>query len=878
MSIGFDLGGANCVTAVTRRGVAATSRGNMIDVALDEGSKRSVPPAVGFPLKERTMGHVAKKALKSKFKKTVLDPVQQLGEPQAVHTSSYVPLQQTEFPTTGGSPTWAYKIRYRGEEKLIFPEQAVAIMLKHQLQHVKALNVFSNECCITVPNNFPYAKRLALLKAAEIAGLNCLKVVSNTQCLALDYGLLGGKARTETPFATLFVDAGHSGINIGVAKFYNGGWDIIMVDTFSDLSGSFLEDQLVGLFAKKFQAEHGEDFMESKKPIIKVKEKCIKLLKNLVVNEEASMCLDYLYQDLDFTLRVSRDEVTAVVAERLAKFADYLRGFLDFCIEKLGDTKISVVEIVGGVSRMLQMKQTLLEVCKEKLGITSLSATLNADEAAARGCVLQCATLSPRFNLGIKAKDILPYSILVGAPPIDFDESQWQTWKKLNPLFPSFSELNKEKTIKYKTPRSMKLLLIQQDTRGNQFPIGFATVNPDHVTLKEGEEWNKFQILVSLDHSGLLALRAEVSKSYFEFVDVQKQEEVELTEEEYQEALAKAQDEAREKAEAEAAKRKAEKEAKAKAAAESGDAGDAEEQPEPMDVEEEVVVPEVTVSRKKTITVTEKQKKRKINRIHLDVNFVTLMGMTKECQEFITKQEGEQEKFDAECVRIMETRNNLETYVLNAQGDFAQGGKFWDYMTSDEQQNFMNSIMEMDAWLAEDCFDQTFEVYNGQLEKVQPAGNVFETRSREFSRRETALIAMKKVLMDVEKWLADGCKAPEFEHIEDSLKTELTEKFAEATSWLDERQQIHQTTQKTQDPPYMATEISDKMKEFNTAFQAVKNTPKPEPKKEEKAEEAAAGEDKTGEETQPENKAADAPASEEKAKEDEVMEDAEATA
>lgn len=843
----------------------------MIDVALDEGSKRSVPPAVGFPAKERTMGTVAKKALKSKFKKTVLDAVQQLGEPRMNHSSSYVPLEQTEFPTTGGAPTFAYKVRYRGEEKLIHPEQAVAILLKHQLRHVQALNVFSKECCITVPNNCSYAKRQALLKAAEIAGLNCLKVVSNTQCLALDYGLLGGKSRTEVPFATLFVDCGHSGINIGVTKFYNGGWDIIMVDTFHDLGGSYLEDQMVQLFGKKFQAEHGIDFLESKKPIIKVKDRCIKLLKNLVVNEEASMDIDFLYEDCDFTLRISRDEITEIVADRLKSFTEHLGNFIDLCVAKLKDTKITVVEVVGGVSRMPQMKQTLLEVCKEKLGIGSLSATLNADEAAARGCVLQCAILSPRFNLGTKAKDILPYSILVGRQPIDFDESQWMN-SKLDTLFPTFNELNKTKTIKFKVPRSMKLLLIQQDTRGNNFPIGFATVNPDHVTLEEGEEWSRFQILVALDHSGLISLRAEVSKSYIDLVDVNKQQEVELTEEEYQEALAKAQQEAREKAEAEAAKRKAEKEAAAaKAAEENGDAGDAapaEDQPEPMDVEEEIVVPEVTVSRTKTITVTEKQKKKKILKVDIPADFIPFMGMTKECQEFITKQENEQEQFDAECVRILETRNNLETYVLNAQGDFAEGGKFWDYMTPQERQSFMNSIMEMDSWLAEDCFDQTFEVYNSQLEKVQPTGNVFETRFREFTRRETALVAMKKVLIDVEKWLAEGHKAPEYEHIEDSIKAELQEKLVESTTWLDERQQLHQTTRKDQDPPYMASEISDKMREFNGVFQAVKKTPKPEPPKEEEKKE---GEDVKGEATpEAENKAEAEP----QQPEDEVMEDA----
>ena len=59
---------------------------------------------------------------------------------------------------------------------------------------------------------------------------------------------------------------------------------------------------------------------------------------------------------------------------------------------KLDD--ISSVEIVGGSSRIPAIKNLI-----EKIYRKVPSTTLNADEAVARGCALQCAMLSPTFKV-----------------------------------------------------------------------------------------------------------------------------------------------------------------------------------------------------------------------------------------------------------------------------------------------------------------------------------------------------------------------------------------------------------------------------------------------------------------------------------------------
>ena len=63
------------------------------------------------------------------------------------------------------------------------------------------------------------------------------------------------------------------------------------------------------------------------------------------------------------------------------------------------------VEIVGGSTRIGSVKRALTEI----LGGKTLSTTMNADEAVARGAALQSAILSPRFK-------VLPYEIVEAQP------------------------------------------------------------------------------------------------------------------------------------------------------------------------------------------------------------------------------------------------------------------------------------------------------------------------------------------------------------------------------------------------------------------------------------------------------------------------------
>ncbi|CAG06206.1 unnamed protein product, partial [Tetraodon nigroviridis] len=68
---------------------------------------------------------------------------------------------------------------------------------------------------------------------------------------------------------------------------------------------------------------------------------------------------------------------------------------------------IYAAEIVGGASRIPAIKERIAKFFGKEL-----STTLNADEAVAKGCALQCAILSPAFKVReFSITDVVPYSI-----------------------------------------------------------------------------------------------------------------------------------------------------------------------------------------------------------------------------------------------------------------------------------------------------------------------------------------------------------------------------------------------------------------------------------------------------------------------------------
>merc|ERR1712015_41330 len=203
--VGLDVGNANCIVAVARAGGIVT-----VD---NDYSHRVTPAVVAFSDKVRLTGVSANNQIVSNLKNTITQIKRFLGrkasDPMTRHEIGYAPFEVN----TDGNDNILFQVRYRNEVTLYNPTQIMAMLLQELRSTAsKNLKTEASDCVISVPSFFTDSQRLALLDASKIAGLNCLKIMSETSAVALSYGLFKQDLPTpEEPSRNVaFIDMGHS--------------------------------------------------------------------------------------------------------------------------------------------------------------------------------------------------------------------------------------------------------------------------------------------------------------------------------------------------------------------------------------------------------------------------------------------------------------------------------------------------------------------------------------------------------------------------------------------------------------------------------------------------------------------------------------------
>mmetsp|Transcript_18144 Transcript_18144/g.31006 ORF Transcript_18144/g.31006 Transcript_18144/m.31006 type:complete len:128 (+) Transcript_18144:214-597(+) len=83
---------------------------------------------------------------------------------------------------------FAIKVVSRGVEQKLSPEQVMAGYFRLIKRFFESFMLHSNNMVISIPSYTQNSERQAYLDAAKIAGLNCLKLISESTAIGLCYG------------------------------------------------------------------------------------------------------------------------------------------------------------------------------------------------------------------------------------------------------------------------------------------------------------------------------------------------------------------------------------------------------------------------------------------------------------------------------------------------------------------------------------------------------------------------------------------------------------------------------------------------------------------------------------------------------------------
>jgi heat shock protein 4 len=262
---------------------------------------------------------------------------------------------------------------------------------------------------IAVPGWFADIQRRAMIDAAQIAGLNALRLINDTTAVALSWGITKADLPdVENPRHIMFVDVGHSSMSVSVVAFSKGQLAVKAAAYDRHLGGRDIDYALLQYFAAQFNAKYHIDVLSNPKATFRLAVGCEKLKKVLSANNEAPLNVESLMNDIDASSKLNRETYEDLISGVLDRIALPLQQAL--AESGLTIDAIDSVELVGGTTRIPAVRQRI----QAALGGKPLFTTLNQDEAVARGATFACAFQSPTFRVReFHVHDIAQYPIKV---------------------------------------------------------------------------------------------------------------------------------------------------------------------------------------------------------------------------------------------------------------------------------------------------------------------------------------------------------------------------------------------------------------------------------------------------------------------------------
>ncbi|XP_064158394.1 heat shock protein 105 kDa [Anguilla rostrata] len=814
--VGFDVGFQNCYIAV--------ARGGGIETVTNEFTDRCTPAVVSFGQKNRTSGNAAKNQLISNAKNTVFNFKRLQGrsfqDPVVQSERANLPydLGPTEDDRVGT------KVLYMDEEHQFSIEQVTAMLLTKMKEIAEAnLQKKVQDCVISIPSFFTDAERRSVLDAAHIAGLNCLRLMNDTTAVALNYGIYKQDLppAEDKPKIVVFVDMGHSAFQVSVCAFSKGKVKMLATAFDPYLGGRDFDQRVVEYFCTDFKSRYRLDVKSRARALLRLQQECEKLKKLMSSNStDLPLNIECFMDDKDVSGKMNRAQFEELCADLIERVSVPLVAVMEQA--QLQPQDVSAVEIVGGATRIPAVKAKI-----SKFFGKEVSTTLNADEAVARGCALQCAILSPAFKVReFSITDVMPFPVTLSwSSEADEGNGCHEVFSK-NHAFP-FS-----KVITFYRKNPFTLEAHYTDPTSLPYPqakIGeFAVLN---VSPQEDGERSKVKVKVHVDAHGIIGVSsvAMVHKVRVEDQKAGAGEDAVPEETSAQngvdslDALDKIHD-------------KKDGDIQAWVDTENQLAP----QCPPMDGGSHTNPQSVNADVNTHHPPDAKKPKMKVMHISLPVEARLVQQLGKDRLSVYREQEVKMIAQDTLEKERSHAKNAVEEYVYYFRHQLE--GPYQTYLSSEEQDKFSELLTKTENWLYDEGDDQDKKVYLDKLEQIQKLGMPMQERYQEAEWRPK-LFEELKTKIEVYMRVAEDYKNKDenYMHIDAVDMEKVSKCVQDAQDWMTAASSAQDRLRPDEDPAVHSSQIREKLQELENVCELV--VTKPRPRVESPAEEPAQTDD-----------------------------------
>jgi molecular chaperone HscA len=379
IAVGIDLGTTHSLVAAVRNGVAE---------CLPDSAGRVLLPSVVRYLAGggRQIGYAAQENIATDPENTIASVKRFMGRSVAdVAGATKLPYRFVDHPGMLGIQT------VEGEKSPVEVSAEILATLRYLAEDTFNDDLYG--AVITVPAYFDDAQRQATKDAAQLAGLNVLRLVNEPTAAAIAYGLDNA---SEGVYA--IYDLGGGTFDISILRLTQGVFEVVSTGGDSALGGDDYDHALADwvLAQTGVQAVTAGDKAALKVAARACKE-ALSAVKTVTIRAKlASASIDF---------DVEQEQLHAATAHLTARTLTAVRKVLRDAGLSVAD--VQGVVMVGGSTRMPQVQEAVAQY----FGKTPLT-NLNPDEVVALGAAIQANQLAGNNAVGdLLLLDVIPLSL-----------------------------------------------------------------------------------------------------------------------------------------------------------------------------------------------------------------------------------------------------------------------------------------------------------------------------------------------------------------------------------------------------------------------------------------------------------------------------------